>query len=91
MEAIDKRTFSSVLPNGLNDVFEVKSRFMRGIRLTLYQRSGVPFYESTDATPHWDGTLRGQPLPGAIYAYQVQGLLPDGTPFSKRGAVQLVR
>ncbi|MEY3099252.1 MAG: hypothetical protein RIS63_140, partial [Bacteroidota bacterium] len=48
-------------------------------------------FETTDQQQCWDGTHRGQALPGDVFAYKLQVRLQDGTSLVKSGNINLLR
>ncbi|MFN5679389.1 MAG: gliding motility-associated C-terminal domain-containing protein [Flavobacteriia bacterium] len=57
----------------------------------IYNRWGEVVFETTDQQQCWDGTYRGQALPGDVFAYKLQVRLQDGTSLVKSGNINLLR
>jgi len=57
----------------------------------IYNRWGEVVFETTDQQQCWDGTHRGQALPGDVFAYKLQVRLQDGTSLVKSGNINLLR
>jgi gliding motility-associated-like protein len=55
--------------DGLNDVFLAEGIDVTYFDMKIFNRWGELFYESTDITKGWDGTLKGNPVPGDIYVW----------------------
>jgi gliding motility-associated-like protein len=78
-------------PNGdnLNDLFEVKGRFIQVTRLTIYDRWGQIIYQSQGQG--WDGSIKGQPAPAGTYPYSVTWQDDIGRVNAQKGIVSLLR
>jgi gliding motility-associated-like protein len=76
-------------PNGdnLNDVFEVKGRFIDPPRLTIYDRWGQILFQGQA----WDGKINGKEAPTGTYPYGVTWKDEKGLVWSKKGMVSLLR
>ncbi len=76
-------------PFGAGEVQEI-------LRLDIFNRWGGLMYSRNNFPPNdptfgWDGHLRGQPLPAAVYVYYMEVLFTDGTVIPYSGDVVLVR
>jgi gliding motility-associated-like protein len=94
-----------VLPNvftpnndGKNDVFTPQycGLFVAKVETVIYNRWGNKVFETLDKQINWNGsTVSGQPLPSALYYYEVRvvfaGLDPNSPPIILKGWVQLFR
>ncbi|TAL57904.1 MAG: hypothetical protein EPN85_12900 [Bacteroidetes bacterium] len=65
-------------------------------RLTLYNRWGEKIYQTTDAAFKWDGSYKGwifgKEAGGTeIYSYYMEAEIVDGTNFSGKGNISLLR
>jgi gliding motility-associated-like protein len=78
-------------PNGdnLNDVFEVKGRFIQVTRFTIYDRWGQIIYQSQGQG--WDGKINGKLAPTGTYPYSVSWKEENGLINTKNGIVSLLR
>jgi gliding motility-associated-like protein len=78
-------------PNGdnLNDVFEVKGRFIQLTRLTIYDRWGQVIFQSQGQG--WDGRINGKQAPTGTYPYLVNWKDENGLTWKKNGVVSLLR
>lgn len=66
------------------------------LRLDIFNRWGGLMYSQNNFPPNdpsygWDGHLRGQPLPAAVYVYYMEVKFTDGTIIPYSGDVVLVR
>ncbi|QIL77839.1 gliding motility-associated C-terminal domain-containing protein [Hymenobacter sp. HDW8] len=77
--------------DGLNDVLEVKGRFLSTFVFTVIDRNGQEVFRGTNRTQTWDGRINGRaPVPGA-YAWRFEALTDEGKPFIQHGAITIVR
>ena len=81
--------------DGKNDVFSIKGISIVK-HLVIYSRWGTPVYErhnyvASDRSTGWDGTFKGDPLPGDTYVYFTEMECPSGGSFTRKGTVVLVR
>ncbi|MGV3504244.1 MAG: gliding motility-associated C-terminal domain-containing protein [Adhaeribacter sp.] len=78
-------------PNGdhLNDVFEVKGRFIQVTRLQVYDRWGQVIFQSQGQG--WDGRINGKQAPVGTYPYLVDWKDENGRTNSRKGLVSLVK
>ena len=81
--------------DGKNDVFSIKGISIVK-HLVIYSRWGTPVYErhnyvASDRSTGWDGTFKGDPLPGGTYVYFTEMECPSGGSFTRKGTVVLVR
>ncbi|SDY89205.1 T9SS type B sorting domain-containing protein [Hymenobacter psychrophilus] len=77
--------------DGLNDVLELKGRFLDSFRFTIIDRNGQTVFETTDRTRGWDGRIKGAvPVPGA-YAWQFEALDQRGQRVRQYGSVTILR
>ena len=79
--------------DGLNEVFEVKGRFISEFNLEIYDRWGNIIFESKRLDDGWNGTASdgSTPAPAGNYGFKVFGLDPAGQKFEKVGSVTLIR
>lgn len=77
--------------DGLNDVLEVKGRFIRDYRITVYNSMGQVVFSSTDRSTSWNGTYRGKPQPAGAYAYEINIITTNGEEKQRTGTVTLLR
>ncbi|WP_143069929.1 T9SS type B sorting domain-containing protein [Hymenobacter actinosclerus] len=77
--------------DGLNDVLELKGRFLDNFRFTIIDRNGQTVFQTTDRTRSWDGRIKGAaPVPGA-YAWQFEALDQQGRRVKQYGTVTIIR
>ncbi len=77
--------------NGLNDVFEVKGRYINSFDLQIFNRWGGLLFQSGDKNIGWDGTSKGAPMPNGTYVYRANITDFMGNKIVKSGSVVLIR
>jgi gliding motility-associated-like protein len=77
--------------NTLNDTFRAKGLFIKEYTLTIYNRWGEIVFQSNSLEEGWDGLYRNEEAPPGRYVYAVRGRDAAGRPFTREGAVQLIR
>jgi hypothetical protein len=90
--------FTPGVGNGVkNDVFYVQGKGIMKIKtLRVFNRWGEIVFERLNILPNdpsigWDGRVRGVIQGPDVYAYVVEVLCDDGTPFSYKGNVTLLK
>ncbi|MCP2044095.1 gliding motility-associated C-terminal domain-containing protein [Pontibacter sp. HSC-36F09] len=77
--------------DGLNDVLEVKGRFIKSFSIKVYSNMGQVVFSSDDRNTNWDGTYQGKPMPAGAYAYEVNIVSNSGEPKQRIGTITLLR
>ncbi len=88
-----------VIPNaftpngdGLNDSFFPKIRSVSSFSMEIFNTWGERIYSvATAETKGWDGTYRGQALPGGNYLYKITYSSRDEQFFDRTGGITLIR
>ena len=77
--------------DGLNDVLEVKGRYLRNYLFVVVDRNGQEVFRGTSRTDVWDGSIRGQkPVPGT-YVWRFQQDNEDGERYRNSGTVTILQ
>jgi gliding motility-associated-like protein len=77
--------------DGLNDVLEVKGKYLDNYTFVVVDRNGQEVFRGTKRDDVWDGTIRGHaPVMGA-YAWRFSQNNEDGSPFTATGAVTILK
>ncbi|MCR5889682.1 gliding motility-associated C-terminal domain-containing protein [Hymenobacter sp. J193] len=77
--------------DGLNDVLEVKGRFLTNYVLILRDRNGREVFRSTSRRETWDGRVNGAaPVPG-VYVFRFEATDETGRVIVQNGSVTLLR
>jgi gliding motility-associated-like protein len=85
---------SAFTPNGdgMNDNFEIRSKFLDSGTITIYDRWGSVIFEGDVDGSGWNGTIRsGEMAPSGSYGYRINGVSLAGEEFSKSGSVSLLK
>jgi gliding motility-associated-like protein len=78
--------------DGLNDVFQPKTKGITGYRMDIFNKWGeLIFSNANQNSEGWNGQLNGQFLPGGNYVYKVSFQTPKGELIEKAGTVTLIR
>lgn len=77
--------------DGLNDVLEVKGRFIKDFHIKIYNSIGHVVFTSSDRANSWDGTYQGKPQPAGAYAYEINITTANGEKKRRTGSVTLLR
>ena len=77
--------------DGLNDVFEVKGRFVRDYTLLVVDRNGQQVFRGTQRNDVWDGRIAGHAPVLGTYVWRFQQASEDGKTFSATGAVTILK
>ncbi|MEM7658535.1 MAG: gliding motility-associated C-terminal domain-containing protein, partial [Bacteroidota bacterium] len=77
--------------DGKNDEFTVFAPNTRVAEIAIFNRWGDELYRSFNLDNAWDGTYRGQPVQEGVYVFIIKGVGEDGTEFTRRGTVTLLR
>ena len=57
----------------------------------IFNRWGEKIYETTDKKAGWNGTLNGKVIEQNVFIWTISGKFADGTYFTKKGTVTLLR
>jgi gliding motility-associated-like protein len=77
--------------DGLNDVLEVKGKYLNNYTFVVVDRNGQEVFRGTQRSETWDGTIKGHaPVLGA-YVWRFQQNNEDGEPFSASGTVTILK
>lgn len=78
--------------DGVNDVFKIENIGYQGIEeFRVFNRWGVPVFETHDGTKGWDGNCKGQSAEIGTYYYQIRLQMGDNKEKIYKGAVTLLR
>jgi len=77
--------------DGLNDVFEIKGRFIQSARLKIYNRWGQVIFESKTSGEGWNGKINGQDAPVGTYIFSFTAQDLDGNTIQRKGSVTLIK
>jgi gliding motility-associated-like protein len=77
--------------DGLNDVLEVKGKYLDNYTFVVVDRNGQEVFRGTKRSETWDGTIKGHaPVLGA-YVWRFQQVDEEGKTFTATGAVTILK
>ncbi|AWM31725.1 gliding motility-associated C-terminal domain-containing protein [Hymenobacter nivis] len=77
--------------DGLNDVFEVKGRFLENFVLIVVDRNGQQVFRATDHATTWDGTINGHAPVNGVYVWRFEQTDETGQFIRQTGTVTLLK
>lgn len=77
--------------DGLNDVLDIKGRFLQQFLFRLYDRNGVEVFRATERSQTWNGQVRGVQAAPQVFSYQFEATDETGQRIVQRGTVTLLR
>jgi gliding motility-associated-like protein len=77
--------------DGLNDVLELKGRYLSGFTFVIVDRNGQEAFRATDRSQTWDGTIRGHAPVNAAYVWRFTQRDETGQDFSQTGTVTILK
>ncbi len=84
---------NAITPNGdgVNDKVVVRGYGIAKMDWRIYNRWGVLVFSSTDQKVGWDGRYKGAVQAIDVYTYTLEVEFSDGTKYSKKGDITLLR
>lgn len=77
--------------DGENDVLYVRGRGISEMKIVIFNGWGEKVFESDSETKGWDGTRNGKALNSGVFVYQLSGKYFNGSEFSQKGDVTLMK
>jgi gliding motility-associated-like protein len=77
--------------DGLNDVLELKGRYLNGFTFVVVDRNGQEVFRATDRSQTWDGTIRGQAPVNGAYVWRFTLRDEAGQDFRQTGTVTILK
>ena len=77
--------------DGLNDVLEVKGRYLRNYTFVVVDRNGQEVFRGTQRSETWDGNIKGRPPVLGAYIWRFQQDGEDGQRFTATGSVTILK
>jgi gliding motility-associated-like protein len=77
--------------DGTNDVIYVKGYGISKMTWNIYNRWGQLMFSSYTLSTGWDGRFKGALQPQDVYGYTLSVQFTDGTKYSKKGDITLLR
>ena len=77
--------------DGLNDVLELKGRYLQSFVFIIVDRNGQEVFRATDRTQTWDGTIRGHAPVNGAYVWRLDLTGEDNQPFRQTGTITILK
>jgi gliding motility-associated-like protein len=77
--------------DGLNDVLELKGRYLQNFVFIIVDRNGQEVFRATDRTQPWDGTIRGHAPVNGAYVWRFDLTGEDNQPFRQTGTITILK
>jgi gliding motility-associated-like protein len=77
--------------DGVNDILYVRGKSIESFELVIYDRWGEKVFYTNKLDIGWDGTFRGKKMNKAVFVYYLKGFFKDGSAFSQKGDITLIR
>ncbi|GGF14349.1 T9SS type B sorting domain-containing protein [Hymenobacter cavernae] len=77
--------------DGLNDVLEVKGRYLDKFTFVVVDRNGQEVFRGIDRTQTWDGRVRNNPPVPGTYAWRFEAVDETGQKVVQSGTITILR
>jgi gliding motility-associated-like protein len=77
--------------DGLNDVLELKGRYLQNFTFIVVDRNGQEVFRTTDRAKTWDGSINGHAPVNAAYVWRFDLLGEDGQPLRQTGTITILK
>ncbi|UOQ76876.1 gliding motility-associated C-terminal domain-containing protein [Hymenobacter sp. 5516J-16] len=77
--------------DGLNDVLELKGRYLDNFRFTVVDRNGQQVFQATSRTQTWDGRIGSAPPAPGTYVWRFESTDQTGKRSAQSGTVSILR
>jgi len=77
--------------DGLNDILELKGRYLQNFVFIIVDRNGQEAFRATDRTQTWDGTIRGHAPVNGAYVWRFDLTGEDNQPFRQTGTITILK
>jgi gliding motility-associated-like protein len=77
--------------DGLNDVLELKGRYLQNFTFIVVDRNGQEVFRSTDRAKTWDGSINGHAPVNAAYVWRFDLLSEDNQPLRQTGTITILK
>ena len=77
--------------DGVNDILYVRGKSIESFEFVIYDRWGEKIFSTNNLDIGWDGTFRGKKMNKAVFVYYLKGIFKDGSSFSQKGDITLIR
>jgi gliding motility-associated-like protein len=77
--------------DGLNDILELKGRYLQNFVFIIVDRNGQEVFRATDRTQTWDGTIRGRAPVNGAYVWRFDLTGEDSQPLRQTGTITILK
>lgn len=77
--------------DGLNDVLELKGRYLQNFTFIVVDRNGQEVFRATDRAQTWDGSIRGHAPVNAAYVWRLDLRGEDGQTLRQTGTISILK
>ncbi|MBF9220804.1 T9SS type B sorting domain-containing protein [Hymenobacter ruricola] len=77
--------------DGLNDVLEVKGKYLKDYTFVIVDRNGQEVFRGSQRADVWDGRIQGHAPVLGTYVWRFRQDNADGTPFTASGSVTILK
>ncbi|MGI4864578.1 MAG: gliding motility-associated C-terminal domain-containing protein [Janthinobacterium lividum] len=77
--------------DGLNDVLELKGRYLQNFTFIVVDRNGQEVFRSTDRAQTWDGTIQGHAPVNAAYVWRFDLVGEDNQLTRQTGTITILK
>ncbi|MCB0481609.1 MAG: gliding motility-associated C-terminal domain-containing protein [Flavobacteriales bacterium] len=84
---------NSFTPNGdgRNEELFIRGKYIKEVKLIIYNRWGEKVFETTDQNLGWDGTFKGALVNPDVFSYYLYVQCIDDQVFEKKGDITVIR
>ena len=77
--------------DGLNDVLELKGRYLQNFTFIIVDRNGQEVFRATDRAQTWDGSINGHAPVNAAYVWRLDLRGEDGQSLRQTGTITILK
>ena len=77
--------------DGLNDVLELKGRYLQNFTFLIVDRNGQEVFRATDRAQTWDGTIQGHAPVNAAYVWRLDLVGEDNQLTRQTGTITILK
>jgi gliding motility-associated-like protein len=77
--------------DGLNDILELKGRYLQNFVFIIVDRNGQEVFRATDRAQTWDGTIQGRAPVNGAYVWRFDLTGEDNQPFRQTGTITILK
>jgi gliding motility-associated-like protein len=77
--------------DGLNDVLELKGRYLQNFTFIVVDRNGQEVFRATDRAQTWNGSINGHAPVNAAYVWRFDLQGEDGQPLRQTGTITILK